>query len=77
MTIVLTIVTKHPILDVAAVLDPPLLFLPTAYSRQHITKHSILDVAVAPDPPLNKWQNVNRCPYHEHIFMKQNFSGNF
>ena len=23
----------------------------------------------------NKWQNVNRLPYHEHIFMKQNFLG--
>ena len=22
----------------------------------------------------NKWQNVNRRPYHEHIFMKQKFS---
>ena len=42
-----------------------------------ITKHSILDVAVALDPPLNKWQNVNRRPYHEHIFLKQIFSANF
>ena len=25
----------------------------------------------------NKWQNVNCRPYHEPIFMKQNFSGNF
>ena len=24
----------------------------------------------------NKWQNVNRRPYHEHIFMKQTFLGN-
>ena len=25
----------------------------------------------------NKWQNVNRRPYHDHIFIKQKKSGNF
>ena len=25
----------------------------------------------------SEWQNINRRPNHEHIFMKSNFSGNF